>query len=265
VQLARSLVRQRKAREQTGLFVLEGAGLVAEALSCGHVPVDVFVSLDAPEGDLEALLAELRRAGAAVAELDPTAFASIASTVTPQPVIATVAQPWSRLEEAVTRDGSFVLVAAGVREPGNAGTLIRTAAAAGADAIVFCDDPVDVANPKAVRASAGAIFRIPVVARADVGALWERLEHCGLTSVGMSGSSERAYDAVDYTMPVAIVVGNEAHGISDPVAAHLAARVAIPMARGVESLNVAAAAAVVVFEAARQRRVAMARTTGLGQ
>ncbi len=258
-------MRQRKVREQTGLFVLEGAGLVAEALSCGHVPLDVFVSLEAPDGDFDALLADLRNAGAAVAELDPAAFGSIASTVTPQPVVATVAQPWSGLEEAVTREGSFVLVAAGVREPGNAGTLIRTAAAAGADAIVFCDDPVDVANPKVVRASAGAVFRIPVVARADVGALWERLRYCGLTTVGMSGRSERPYDGVDYTAPVAIVVGNEAHGISDAVAEQLATRVAIPMARGVESLNVAAAAAVVAFEAARQRRVAMARTAGLGQ
>jgi RNA methyltransferase, TrmH family len=252
VQQVRRLVRQSKVRDETGDFVLEGSGLVAEALSTGHIPSEVFVAADEPV-DTE-LIDRLTEAGALVSELERSTLESVASTVTPQPILATVAQPWLSIEEAITATSTFVAIGAGISDPGNAGTFIRTAAAAGADAVVFCDQSVDVSNPKAVRASAGAVFRVPVVVGPELDALWARLDECAMTSVGLAGDAARSYYEVDLTGPTALVLGNEAHGLSATVAARLSHLVSIPMERGIESVNVVAAGAAVAFELARQRR-----------
>lgn len=251
VQQLRRLVRQSKTRNETGLFVLEGAGLVAEALSCGLVPIDVFVS---GSGDADALVEELEQAGSDLWVLEADVLESIASTVSPQPMLATVSMGQTSLVDAVDQETSLVLVAVGVNDPGNAGTLIRTAAGAGAQAVVFCGDSVDVFNPKVVRASAGALFRVPVVAGVETTETWEHLGACGVTTIGLAGDAPSSYDEIDLTARVAVVFGNEAHGLGAEDAAALDRLVSIPMAAGVESINVAAAAAAVCFEISRQRR-----------
>lgn len=259
VQQLRRLVRQSKIRNETGLFVLEGAGLVAEALSCDLVPVDVFV---AGSGDTDAaLLGELEHAGSDVWALEAGVLESIASTVSPQPMLATVSMRQTSLLEVVDQETSFVLVAVGVNDPGNAGTLIRTAAGAGAQVVVFCGDSVDVFNPKVVRASAGALFRVPVVAGVETTETWEHLGACGLTTIGLAGDAPSSYDEIDLTARVAVVFGNEAHGLGTEDAAALDRLVSIPMAAGVESVNVAAAAAAVCFEISRQRRRGLGPST----
>lgn len=248
VQQLRKLLRQRSSRDDAGLFVIEGAGLLAEALATGATVHDVFVAADAEIG----VELDLDRHG--VWELEPSVVASVATTTSPQPVLATVGFLDRGLSDALAGSPTFVVVAAGVREPGNAGTLIRTAAASGADAVVFCDQPVDVYNPKVVRATAGTLFRTQVVRAASVAETFAALRSAGLAVLGLAGTATTDYASLDLTRPTAIVVGNEAHGLGDEARAACDTLVAIPMAGGVESVNVAAAAAAVCFEVSRQRR-----------
>lgn len=167
-------------------------------------------------------------------------LARVGSVVTPQGVMATARIP----EVAPEADGDFAVELAGVADPGNAGTIVRTAVAAGAQAVVFSPESVDPWNPKTVRASAGALFRVPLV---ETGPKGER--------VGADPHRGDPYDQSDFTGPLTLVVGNEAHGLEhlDQTAA-IDRWVSIPMAESVESLNVASAAAILCFEIARQRR-----------
>ena len=252
VQQLRRLLRQSKVRDEAGLFVLEGAGLLAEALRAGHEPAEVFVDV---EHVLDhQLTAALETLGVTVWGLEASVLEAVASTKSPQPVLTVVSRFDVALARAVPDSATFVVVAAGVREPGNAGTIIRTAAAAGAEAVLFCDGSVDVFNPKVVRATAGALFRIAVVCDAKPAELWPMLTNSGLELIGLSGRSLTSYTDLDLTQPIALVLGNEAHGLSDSVLKTMDQQVSIPMSAGVESINVSAAAAAVCFEVSRQRR-----------
>jgi len=252
VQQLRRLVKQRKARVEAGLFVIEGAGLLAEALDTQADLRDVYVAAghDLAPGLVDAL----RSGGYSLWQLDPHVLESVASTTSPQPVLATVAWTSTSLEVAVPQGTGFVVVGEAVSEPGNAGTIIRTAAAAGATAVVFTEGSVAVHNPKVLRASAGAIFRINLVADVAFVDVARHFSEIGLSMVGLAGGATMQYDAVDFTQSTAVVLGNEAHGLSPEALAALDLAVTIPMAAGVESINIAAAGAAVCFEASRQRR-----------
>ncbi|MCY3632463.1 MAG: RNA methyltransferase [bacterium] len=164
-------------------------------------------------------------------------LAKVGSVVTPQGVMATARIP----DLAPLAEGDFIVELAGVADPGNAGTIVRSAVAAGAQAVVFSPGSVDPWNPKTVRASAGALFRVPLTVEALVG---ER--------IGTDPHQGEPCDQVDLSGPLTLVVGNEAHGLDQ--GASVDRWVSIPMAESVESLNVASAAAVICFEVARQRR-----------
>jgi TrmH family RNA methyltransferase len=242
------LLRDRSVRRSTGTFAIEGPVLVADALAFGIGVREVYAEPDALTDELAAALGAdgiepvLVRSGGLERVLD---------TVTPQPVVAVATLPSYGLHDAVT-DLTVVLV--GVADPGNAGTLIRTAEAAGAGAVLCCGATADPFAPKAVRAAAGSTFRLPVVVEPDPVRALTWLGSGGLARVGLVAASADIYDAVDLTGPVAIVLGNEAHGLPDAAMACLDRVVSIPMAGDTESLNVAAAGAIVCFEAARQRR-----------
>jgi TrmH family RNA methyltransferase len=178
-------------------------------------------------------------------------LSKVLDTVTPRPVVAVARLPAYGLDDAVT-DLTVVLV--DVADPGNTGTLVRSAEAAGAGAVVCCGATADPFAPKAVRASAGSVLRLPVVVEADAVATLQALGSAGLTRVGLAAGAGEHYDEVDLTGPVGLVLGSEAHGLPDAVTASVDRTVSIPMAGATESLNVAAAGAIVCFEAARQRR-----------
>jgi TrmH family RNA methyltransferase len=144
-------------------------------------------------------------------------------------------------------------VACGVQEPGNLGALWRTADAAGASGFVATEGSVHLTHPRTVRASMGAIFRLPAV-EASMEAVLKEIKGRGLTVVGANARSAAAYDSLDWTGPLALLFGGEGSGIPPEAEEALDLRVAIPMAPGVESLSVNAAAAVLLFEAARRRR-----------
>lgn len=221
----------------------------------------MYVDAAAADETELATVASAASAGATVAEVQPGVLARVCDTVTPQPVAATVRQIDVPLGEVARGGTTFVVVLAGVSDPGNAGSLLRSAAAAGAGGVVTCCGSVDVYNPKTVRASAGAIFRIPVaIDRSGEGHSGEdlarQLRSHGLRLVATAAAGGAPYTGSDLSGSVALVLGNEAHGLPPGLAQACDSVVSVPMHRGTESLGVAAAGAAIFFEAARQRRLA---------
>jgi TrmH family RNA methyltransferase len=191
-------------------------------------------------------------AGSRVFDLEPGVLERVADTVTPQPVLAVVG--FEPPDLGALRQADLVVVCADVRDPGNAGTLIRTADAAGAGGVVCCDGTVDPYNPKTVRSSAGSVFHLPIVAGGEAVAVVETLGSWGLRTLGTVVREGVDYADLDLTDRVALVFGNEAAGLSAEVVAALDQAVTIPMAGRAESLNVGVSAAVLCFEVLRQRR-----------
>ncbi len=258
MQRLRRLVGRRSAREADGLFVVEGAKVLSEALAAG-VPVEsVYLDprLAGPDDPVRSLVDRAHEAGSRVYELDEGVLARVAGTVTPQPVLAVVPQVDVPLGGVLQRRPRLLVVCQDVRDPGNAGTILRSAEGAGADGVVFCAGSVDVYNPKTVRASAGALFHVPVVVAGDPAAVLAELGEWGLCRLGAVARGGQPYTEADLARPLAMVLGNEARGLSGGVGRHLDGQVTIPLAGRGESINVGMAAAVLCFEAARQRRLA---------
>ena len=254
VQRLRRLSSRRSAREAEHAFVAEGSKVLGEALAAGAPVESVFV---APEGLTDPVVAAAYERGARVHELAPGVLERVAGTVTPQPVVGVVGYVDVELNELRDRaQRSFLVVCVDVRDPGNAGTVMRSAEASGAAGVIFCDGTVDVYNPKTVRASAGSLFHVPVVAGGNPLEVPDAMASWGVRRLMTVAQTGTPYDAVDLTGPIAFVLGNEAHGLPPAVSDHIDATVTIPMIGRSESLNVGMAAAVLCFEASRQRRTA---------
>jgi RNA methyltransferase, TrmH family len=231
--------------------VIEGAILLGEALAAGAAVESVYLAAGAPP------LPEVARAweaGVRVHDLANGVLERVAATVTPQPVLAVVAMPSTVLDDL--RGGGPVVVCVDVRDPGNLGTVVRSAEAAGAAGVICCDGTVDVYNPKCVRASAGALFYVPVVAAGAPMRVLDAMGAAGRRRLGTVADHGQPYTEADLAGPVALVLGNEANGLPSELASHLDGQVSIPMVGRTESLNVGMACAVLCFEAARQRGLA---------
>jgi TrmH family RNA methyltransferase len=234
-------------------FVVEGVKVLGEALRAGATIESVY--LDPGAGEAARVVADdCLAAGARVFELEPGVLARVTETVTPQPVVAIVNTVAVSLAVLGAAAPDLVVVCSDVRDPGNAGTVLRSAEAAGADGVVFCDGSVDAFNPKTVRASAGAVFHVRVVNGTGTVEALATLGSWGMRRLGATAHGGIDYVDADLAAPVAIVVGNEAHGLAAEALAELDGLVTIPMAGRSESLNVGMATAVLCFEAARQRR-----------
>lgn len=246
----RSLARDRGARSEAGRFVVEGTKLVTEALQSN---LDVWGIWFDDQATLDSRLVAL--ASSDHVDLQPVVargIERIASTSSPQPVVAEVEMPpvgWENLTRPTA-----VLVGVNINDPGNVGTLMRSALAAGFDAFIALGDCADPFGPKAVRASAGACLRLDVVVERDISVGIGQVRNHELALVGTRMSEATRCDETDLVAPVAIVFGSEAHGIGDDVASSIDMWVTIPMSGRVESLNVAMAATVLTYETARQRR-----------
>jgi TrmH family RNA methyltransferase len=221
--------------------------VVADALRSGADVVEIFVVPETFE-EIESLAAD---AGVRVHWVSETAIASVSDTATPQGVVARVRSPETSIEELELSSG-LVIVLADVRDPGNAGTLMRSALAAGADGVVACTGAVDPLHPKTVRASAGAIFRVSLVRGLEVASAATGLRARGLVIVGADQGGGSAW-STDLTRPLAIVVGNEAWGLGAEVRSTLDEVVSIPMPGPAESLNAGIAGSLLLFETLRQR------------
>jgi TrmH family RNA methyltransferase len=249
----RALLREPASRRAESAFVLEGPRLVADALDRGIALEAVYVGLNA-ERAFAGLLVRVRAAGVPVHGLKEGVLEKLGSTRTPQPVLGVAPIPAS--VPVGELPVGLVIVTVGVQDPGNLGTIVRSAEAAGAAAVVVgrSEHGVDPWNPKVVRGSAGAVLGIPVTTVDDPAAALHALRARGFRAVGADAVGSRPYTDTVLTGACALVIGSEAHGLGDAVAAELDEIVAIPMAGATESLNAGVAASILMFEAARQTR-----------
>jgi len=239
---------KRASRDREGRFLVEGAQAVREALGYGP-PLEILFHAGA-SGPLVERAASM---GVPLEELSQEAMARLSATVTPQGLVGV--SPFVDVEfDSLPEEMSSVAVLCSARDPGNAGTVLRSADAAGADAVVFSNDSVDPYNPKTVRASAGSLFHLPVVRDADTAAAVRAVKARGMRVYATSTKGEHDVYSLDLSAPSAFLFGNEAWGLTDDVAALADASVRIPIAERSESLNMASAATLCLFEAARQRR-----------
>lgn len=234
-------------------FLVEGRKLVAEALAAGLRPFEAACDVERQEAHAE-LLESLRQAGAAVHACTGSVFAKLSFVTTPQGIAAVFAKPVSADRDLLGSGPALVVVAAGVKEPGNLGALLRAAEAAGASGLLALRGGADPFREKAVRGAAGSSFRLPVRSGATPqDALVFAAEH-GLRLYVADGHGDVDYVDADFRAPCALVVGGEGEGIPESLARAAAARLRVPMGGAVESLNVAVAAGVILYEARRQRR-----------
>ena len=249
-------LQRRKARGRRGLALIEGVRLVEEALAAG---LKFRGALAAPDLARTARGAELRveleRHAVPVEDVAAPTFAKLAVTDTPQGILAIVEPRRWKVEEIALEPGGAILVVDGVQDPGNVGTLIRTAHALGASGTIVLRGTADVLNPKTLRAAMGATFRHPVVPLDDDAFIhWARRNAVTLWAAAADGVPlARALAGGGRVGPIAVVVGNEGAGIRPALGAISAKRVAIPLAQGAESLNVAVAAGILLYEVLRGR------------
>ncbi len=245
-------LQRRRDRDETGRFLAEGPQAVREALAAGVV-VEVFCTPEAATRH-----APLLRQAGRVSEVDDDALAALTETVQPQGLVAVCVQRDVPLADALRGAPRLVAVCADIRDPGNAGTVLRTADAAGASAVVFAGDSVDPYNGKAVRASAGSLFHVDVVRARSGEATVAALREAGLRILAADGYGETdLFELSDLGRPTAWLFGSEAHGLPDALKALADARVRVPILGGAESLNLAAAAAVCLYSSAKALKESM--------
>jgi TrmH family RNA methyltransferase len=254
---ANPLYRRLRALKEQGtsgeLCLLEGPKLVCEALDAGLSLVEAAASPRAfasPTGALA--VARLGERGVPLRRMAAELLASLSETETSQGLLALARRPVFE-RELVFRGTALVLVADAVQNPGNLGALLRTAEAAGATGALLTTGCADPLSWKALRGSMGSAFRLPHVRGLSIEGALETLAAHGIATLATAADGERRYDEADLRGPVAIVVGREGIGLSPAVQRRAAARLRIPLAGPVESLNVGVAAALVLFEATRQR------------
>ncbi|MGE2834632.1 TrmH family RNA methyltransferase [Mycobacterium sp. SMC-4] len=242
VKLHRHTGRRRAAR-----FLAEGPNLVEAALRRGLVS-EVFATETAAER-FDALLRD-----APVELVTERAAKALSDTVTPVGLVAVCSMPEVDLTTVLAGSPKLVAVPVGTSEPGNAGTIIRVADAMGADAVVLAGPSVDPYNGKCLRASAGSIFSIPVVSEADPDAVITQLRTAGMQVMATVLDGDVSLDDADLAPRTAWLFGSEAHGLPTALAHAADHRVHIPMAGGAESLNIASAAAICLYQSARAHR-----------
>ena len=246
-------LRDRRARDEEQAFLVEGYREVRRALEKEVRLEELYFSREWFLGENEpALLEEAAAAGAKLFELSKEAFAKVAYRERPDGILA-VAPQWRRtLADLPLSDAPFILVVEAIEKPGNLGTILRSADAAGCDAVVVCDPVTDLFNPNVVRASTGVLFSVPCLVEGNEAVLaW--LRGRGIRVVATTPAAEKSYTDADLTGPLAVVMGSEQYGLSEFWLRSSDDSVRIPMAGQADSLNVAMAALITLFEAVRQR------------
>lgn len=251
VKFIRTLQTQRRARHKSGRFVIEGTNLVLDAVAAG-AEVDKILYTEefagSPEG--QRTLGTLSRSGAGLLAVSNPVMRTMSDTQTPQGILAILVTP----NLPVPEDFSFALVIDAVSDPGNMGSLMRVAAAAAVPLMLVTSGTVDLTNPKVVRSGMGAHFRLPVQALSWEGISQRLADHVIFIAEAKGGAP---YYQVDWRQPSALIVSDEAHGASQEATQVAHARVTIPMPGGMESLNVAMASGILIYEMVRQRSISI--------
>ena len=250
-------LNKRAFRQRERAFLAEGPQAVAEAFHCGAQVTDLFVTVPARTRHRD-LVAAIAAAGIPVHVVSGEVMDELAQTVTPQGLLAVCGFVDVPLAQVARAKPALVALLANVRDPGNAGTVLRTADAAGAHAVVFADASVDPYNGKCVRASAGSLFHLPVVAGTRLEEAVVTLREAGLRIVAADGRAGRSLDDPEVQArlagPTAWMFGNEAWGLPPELVALADEPVAVPIYGRAESLNLAAAAAVCLYASARAQK-----------
>jgi len=246
-------LRDRRPRDAARVFLVEGYRQIRRALEKSVPLKELYFCRDCFLGTNEdALLEEARAAGAELIELSRAPFEKIAYRERPDGLLAVAPQWRRRLSDLRLGESPFVLVVEGIEKPGNLGTILRSADAAGCDAVIVCDPVTDIFNPNVVRASTGVLFSVPlVVAESREVAAWLR-QH-GIRTAATTPHSEQLYSDADLRGPLALIMGSEQYGLSDFWLQESDLTLRIPMAGQADSLNVAMATIITLFEAVRQR------------
>lgn len=254
-------LRRHRERRRSELFIVEGVRDLTRALAAGLHMKQLFICPDLTHADTQGFirtlpgLHEAVRAGSLVFEVTPALMHMVAYRQNPEGILALIEQPRPRLEDLPITDNAIFLVAVGTTKPGNLGAMARSAAAAGASAVLVADAVVDPFNPNAIRASTGAVFTLPVIE--DAAAVIQRfLIGRGIRVIAADVNAPSVYSEVDLAGPVAFIIGSEHIGLSESwLGFPGGTSVAIPvLGRTVDSLNASTAAAVLLYEAVRQRR-----------
>ncbi len=243
------LSRDPDARRENGLFVVEGWKLVSLALQDA---TQIYLGESAIKTKGAQKLTDVAKSrDIPIYILSEAALNRVSNAKSPQPVLAVATQrQWTT---SVLEEATFVLACINMSDPGNTGAILRIAAASGADAAIFTEGSADTYSPKAVRASAGGIFHVPILNGIPPLKMITMLHDNHLAAVGTTAHGGKPYTAYSFCEPFALVIGNESSGLPDNIRKRMDASITIPLARQMESLNAATAAAIISYEVLRQR------------
>lgn len=245
------LQKKAKARKEQGLFIAEGIKMFEEAKDNGLVKAYVSESFfNSPKVREKDYFADVE-----YEIVEDMIFRSISDTVTPQGIIAVVSLPRYDLEKIISNIDANLLILEDIRDPGNLGTIVRTAEGAGITGIIISRESVDIYNPKVIRSTMGSIYRMPFVYVEDILDTVEKIKKKGIIVYAAHLNGKNDYDKENYKCRCGMMIGNEANGLSDRIVSKADCLVKIPMAGKVESLNAGVAAAIMMYEMARQRKM----------
>ena len=254
-----ALKKKASERNARDVFLVEGIKMFREIPAAQLREVyasESFLKSEAGRKAVEAVLAAQDRLKETVVEtVSDEIFRNLSDTQSPQGVMAVVSQQHYRLEDLFgQRTEPLLLILENLQDPGNLGTIIRTAEGAGVTGILMSRGTADLYNPKVTRSTMGSIFRVPFLYTDDLSGTIGKVKQAGVTVCAAHLQGRHTYDGEDYTRGTAFLIGNESRGLSDGISALADVRVRIPMSGKVESLNAAVAAAILMYEAGRQRR-----------
>lgn len=248
-----ALLARKKERDRRGLFVVEGPKMFGEApmerIERVYLAQSAAAQMYEKYGD--------RLSGLSCETVSDEVFVKMSDTKTPQGILCLVRQQHYNIEEILRENKGkrmLFIILEDIQDPGNLGTIFRTAEAAGADGVIMSSWTADIYNPKTIRSTMGSVYRVPFFHVDQMEEAVRRLQKAGVAVYAAHLGGTAAYDACDYQKSTAFLIGNEAKGLREETAACADARITIPMAGKVESLNAAVASSILLFEAARQRR-----------
>lgn len=244
----KELQKDPKARRMSGLFITEGVKMYAEAPREDIVEVLVSETFRAENADL--------LKGVSYETVGNSRFLQLSDTRTPQGILTIVRQKMWKQEDIIRRKNPLILLAENLQDPGNAGTILRTAEASGVDGVFFTEGSVDIYNPKTIRSTMGSIYRLPHICLSSEEALDKLLEEfmlLGIRTYAAYLAAPASYLLGDYREGTAFLIGNESRGLTEDLANRSDRLISLPMKGKVESLNAAMAAGILMYEAARQR------------
>lgn len=241
------LNKKSKVRREQGLYVVEGYKMYQEApkQQIDQIYLSAHFAQEHPEIAKEYPNCEV---------VEDRVFFSISDTKTPQGILCLMKQQKYSLETALEKEFPFYIVLEDLQDPGNVGTIIRTAEGAGVDGVILSKNCVDIYNPKTIRSTMGSIYRVPFFLEDDMEMVMKRMKNKGVKTYAAHLLGEKNYDKEDFCGGAAILIGNEGNGLSQWMSDQADCLIKIPMCGKVESLNAAMAAGILMYEVARQRR-----------